>query len=319
MSDPNWLLSTLAQSTAAIVAIIGGFLVSRLVQLSSEKEGLRRRLADAEGELQHVERLYEDAHAYRLENSQAAFFDDVLEDLVKADEDLDLEELINNNIPRGSSRQEMSDYLDSLVDRINTAKAEFKKYMHQGDTVSIDLDDLRERGLTYPDSESEIYEQIGYMLQSVMPKRRVNMGLGGLSLPQFEPLVLPPITSPAVFSVDMRRLDESIREEQQLASRKTILETEVARLVAAIGQIGRPLGVTSAVWILGIYSVLGIVAPVVAMAFFPTAIDAWLTWTLVGMFTAGLALVIIYIYWYAKSLNADRDGTRAESTTKLEA
>ena len=61
MSDPNWLLSTLAQSTAAVVAIVGGFLVSRLVQLSSEKEGLRRRGANAQDELRQVTKLFEAA------------------------------------------------------------------------------------------------------------------------------------------------------------------------------------------------------------------------------------------------------------------
>lgn len=47
--DPNWLLSTEAQSAAALVAIIGGFLVSRLVSLSSEREGLRRRRREVAG------------------------------------------------------------------------------------------------------------------------------------------------------------------------------------------------------------------------------------------------------------------------------
>jgi hypothetical protein len=47
MIDEGSLLATLAQSSAAVVAIVGGFLVSRLVQLSSEREGLRRQLVRA--------------------------------------------------------------------------------------------------------------------------------------------------------------------------------------------------------------------------------------------------------------------------------
>ena len=45
--DPNWLLSTTAQSTAALVGIIGGFLLSRVVAIISEKSAdplLRRAL-----------------------------------------------------------------------------------------------------------------------------------------------------------------------------------------------------------------------------------------------------------------------------------
>jgi len=35
--DPNWYLSTVVQSSAALIAIIGGFLVSRLVSLTSQR------------------------------------------------------------------------------------------------------------------------------------------------------------------------------------------------------------------------------------------------------------------------------------------
>jgi hypothetical protein len=46
--DPSWLPSTVAQSTAALVAIVGGFMVSRFVSIDSEMSGARRRLEEAE-------------------------------------------------------------------------------------------------------------------------------------------------------------------------------------------------------------------------------------------------------------------------------
>lgn len=42
MQDPNALLTTLSQSSAVMVAIIGGFLVSRLVALSRLIIGLQQ-------------------------------------------------------------------------------------------------------------------------------------------------------------------------------------------------------------------------------------------------------------------------------------
>lgn len=42
MTDSNWLLSTTDQSTAALVAIIGGFLISRAIAFSSEKSSLSK-------------------------------------------------------------------------------------------------------------------------------------------------------------------------------------------------------------------------------------------------------------------------------------
>jgi hypothetical protein len=39
-TDPNWLYSTIAQSAAAIVAIIGGFITSSVISLNAEKRSL---------------------------------------------------------------------------------------------------------------------------------------------------------------------------------------------------------------------------------------------------------------------------------------
>lgn len=43
-TDPNWLYSTIAQSSAAIVAIIGGFITSTILKLAAEKGSLIKRL-----------------------------------------------------------------------------------------------------------------------------------------------------------------------------------------------------------------------------------------------------------------------------------
>ena len=82
-----------------------------------------------------------------------------------------------------------------------------------------------------------------------------------------------------------------------------MLETEVTRIKREIDLIGRPAGVISAIVILAIYSVLGIVAPVVVMGLGLATLAAWLEWLLVGLFVLGLSAVLAYIFWYAKTLN----------------
>lgn len=100
MIDEGSLLATLAQSSAAVVAIVGGFLVSRLVQLSSEREGLRRQLDRAHDELKHVAASYEAAHGYRLANSRQDFYGWVIDDLIKADPaTIDRDAVLRDKIP----------------------------------------------------------------------------------------------------------------------------------------------------------------------------------------------------------------------------
>lgn len=304
MSDPNWLLSTLAQSTAAVVAIVGGFLVSRLVQLSSEKEGLRRRLTTVRDDLSHVGERFEGAHEYRLSNSQYAFYDAVIETVVTAEAGFDFEQVIAESVPRGSSVDEMTDYLTGLVQRVDISRKNIAGHLDPSDSSSVTIQDLEGRGMKVPERDRHLYDQVEEHVLSKLPKPKAQLGLFGERMNPLAGIRIPAMMNPAAVVTDERRLDESIREEQELLAQKKTLEAEVKRLEVAIDQIGRPVGVTSAVWILAAYSVLGMVAPVAVMALFPTALDAWLAWLLVGAFVAGLALVVGYIAWYSQGLGA---------------
>jgi hypothetical protein len=71
MDGANTLLATAAQSSAAIVAIAGGFLVSSLVALSSERQSLRLLLREARERLALLEGAYKSAYEYRLQNSRS--------------------------------------------------------------------------------------------------------------------------------------------------------------------------------------------------------------------------------------------------------
>jgi hypothetical protein len=42
VDDLNWLLSTIAQSTAALVAIIGGFVITRVITEQTERSNAFR-------------------------------------------------------------------------------------------------------------------------------------------------------------------------------------------------------------------------------------------------------------------------------------
>ena len=46
VTAPSWLYSTIAQSSPAIVAIIGGFITASVLMLSAEKRGLNKQLID---------------------------------------------------------------------------------------------------------------------------------------------------------------------------------------------------------------------------------------------------------------------------------
>ena len=178
MRDPNALLATLAQSSAAIVAIVGGFLVSRLVALSSEREGLRRQLESTRDRLLQATALYEEAHVYRFDNSVGTFTEWVLGEIVKAPAEADFEELLAENVPRGSSMEEMRPVLDEICTRVQAARSEVERLLRSYDGSDLDLDDLLGRGLEVSESDQEMYEFIVKEARNRLPPPPSVFGVG---------------------------------------------------------------------------------------------------------------------------------------------
>lgn len=307
MTDPTNLLSTLSQSSAAMVAIIGGFLVSKLVAISSEKEALRRQLKSAKQSLKHVKPAYESAHTYRLENSLSTFSDWVTDDLVNAGQGaVDYEELTSNNIPRGSSVEEMLPHAIRLHTIIKNAYKEIAPLLrsHYSDT-DVGLNDLKKKGLKIAEAHESLYEEVFDALRSQLPDRPpatiMGMALPTTNLPHIS---MANAVRPAWdHAVDARRLDESIKEEQDLQEQLATLDSEIHRLTQDIAKLGRPVGVIPAAWILSLLSLLGIVLPIVVMACEPTRLTFTLKSMLIGSFVVGLAAVLGYIVWYLKKIN----------------
>ncbi len=55
-TDPSWLYSTIAQSSAAIVAIIGGFITASVLMLTAEKRNLKNQRDDKKFYLQNKDK-----------------------------------------------------------------------------------------------------------------------------------------------------------------------------------------------------------------------------------------------------------------------
>lgn len=68
--DLNPLITTIVTATAALTAIIGGFLISRVITLSSEQSSIRRRLREIKIDITAKEQLYIEAEKNLLEEDR---------------------------------------------------------------------------------------------------------------------------------------------------------------------------------------------------------------------------------------------------------
>jgi hypothetical protein len=55
-TDPSWLYSTIAQCSAAIVAIVGGFITHSVLTLAAEKRSLIKQHSDAKRRLESLKK-----------------------------------------------------------------------------------------------------------------------------------------------------------------------------------------------------------------------------------------------------------------------
>lgn len=86
IGDPNWLYSTIAQSSAAIVAIVGGFITASVLMLRSEKRSLSHQSADKKARLEALEggeeQLFKEYETMRVDE----FINTITDELIKEDE-----------------------------------------------------------------------------------------------------------------------------------------------------------------------------------------------------------------------------------------
>jgi hypothetical protein len=80
-TDPSWLNSTIAQSSAAIVAIIGGFITANVMSLTVEKNNLQKQLKDKQTTLDIYEESNVDMSSAHVKLTEADI--PVLEERIK--------------------------------------------------------------------------------------------------------------------------------------------------------------------------------------------------------------------------------------------
>lgn len=268
--------------------------------LSSEREGIRRNLETAIDRLTHLRDIYSAAYEERRKKNIADFRDWIIPELVKSDQ-LNLEELLDSNIPRGSSEEEMRPILFELIYQVSEMKQRVGSCVEGGDIKALDLDELLRRGLEISEDEVDMAEHVVKHLAEKELRNPLARMVADMAMSPPSLLSVPRLLE------NERRFDALIRDEQELAGQVRLLEMDERRLTGELASIGRPVGVGAAILILTVYSVLGILAPLVVMAWEIEPLVRWQSFLLVGLFMAGLIAVLAYTAWYWRSLNRGKD------------
>lgn len=332
IADVNWLLSSLAQSSAALVAIVGGLLVSRYVTLHAEQQAAGRRVADLKRRRAEVNARRESAQTaideYRVDGvlDNESVFEEITRRSFKPSSDQVLaaaDALDDNLAPDVLERR-----LEVLSREIASAVTTLGRLVPESEEQAK-WDDFRrqhELPIGHRGAWSWVYERMSEDREETARKARLKSersqrdrfsSLAGLAASQ-SLLDLPIIRNPQVTAI--RRLANMQQEQssmQRLLSQRDTAEAEARqieqarRLAEENYQSSRqPEGFTLALQVLTVMAILGIGVPVLVMGNGAQELPGWGRGAVIAAFFVGLALLLRFLFVYANYLS---DGGRRDS------
>ena len=268
MTDPNWLLATMAQSAAAMVAVIGGFLVSRIITLSVERQSLDRRSRELGEKTAEVETALCRARERRQAMSWEWFVDLAANACARAQGNMPVDELADKHPIRGVPESEMLAMACRLNGKMRTV---FQHIASEENPKEVEI----------PRGQEKIYQAALVVLEV-----RWSLGMQTFS--------------------ESGRYDRLIREEDQLATELAVLEREQHFFAQELDRATPPKGLGWGVGVLGYLTAVGVIAPVIALAMRPVPSSAASRLVLVALFISGLVILFVYLVYAVRQLRRNR-------------
>lgn len=293
VDDPNWLLSTGAQSAAAIVAIVGGLLVSRVLFVAGERSALLRRRQELMGRLEHLTDQVKGVESFRLGVVRRQIAHAWTRRLVngRANEDV-IKEAQGQHVS-GATYGEISfevrhlaGAVQAMFNLIDRRLARHAVPVTNGVDAGVAalLDDLKS------DTALPMMTRGELDLWKLVWRRATNQE-------EIEP------TESATETFGVAPSDHTLGEQEELLERNKELDAELALLEAELNVVDSltpttfPKGLRVCVVVLLYFAVVGVALPVYLLTRRPVPGSSCARMLIFLAFASGLLAVLAYIVW----------------------
>lgn len=290
-TDPNWLLSTIVQSAAAFVAIVAGFIISRLLALSAERGGLQTRVRDIRLQLAIKKENIQTLEKRLLEWDAEDFLEDpdVLDMIIESEGQTSLADTMGRVTGHYRSEDELRPYWDEAI---AVTKGAFLLIRERYSELLVEIRDLdaalKSLGLELSSYRSKIYHRVFASIFDEHNKKQnplwSSLGLSG---------IVPISELRATDEINRYRLLE--RDIEALERDKIALETQLSDLKIQLTQLGQPKGIALGIVFLAYFSLTGIVIPVFLLPFPPEQFTTTHKWSVFLLFLSGLLFFFLYL------------------------
>lgn len=314
-ADVNWLLSAIAQASAALVAIVGGLLVSRYVTLHAEQQAAKRRLDDLDRRAGEARSRFKEVDEEWGDLTARNFFEDedVLEGIFHTLESGEV--ALDSALLQAGKTDE--DFFDRAVyeEHFQEVVAEFQRAVQElypSVEVQLDAEPWREfkkgKGLAVVRELvwEWVYERIAQERDAEARAERREAFERKYSDGSIRPFYDEPLPrlAPALEGGQQGSLLGLLRDQVSSADAEVRALEQERRLAEETFEATRqPEGFSLALQVLSVLSVLGMGIPVTLMTSFPVTTLPWWGRTAVAVvFFLGVYLLLRFLFVYASYL-----------------
>jgi predicted nucleic acid-binding Zn-ribbon protein len=289
-TDPNWLLSTVVQSTAAFVAIIAGFIISRLLALAAERDGLEARIRDIEVLLKINEQSLIPLQKRILDWDARNFLGsrDVFKKIIESEGQISLTDVMDGNTAYKRRIDELQPYWDAEIETTKKAFQLIKDHFSEVDDAIEPIDE-RIKNLWPSLSQHEVQIFIDAYARLRSKGRNNNIPWGGMTG------TLVGVGMHEFYAVEeLNRYRDLETEIETLEREKNALETQSSHLKDRRKHLIVPKGLSQSINILIYIAITGIAFPAVLLPFSPDQFTPFFKWIILVPFISDLVVFFVF-------------------------
>ncbi|MEK4626558.1 hypothetical protein MKY06_30135 [Priestia sp. FSL P4-0332] len=279
--DLNGLINTIIASTAALVAIIGGFLVSRVLALSSERVAVERRFNEINNNLRIKEEMLKETVHYIFEEDLNDFFKDNCEKVLWGQ--IPLQEIVEEDEYTALTGEEIEPY----VEEFKSLESELKLLIkNNSSNVTSDFEEfIKEKEIRLPDKKLWYEFVYDAMYEKYVERENSNtLYTFGAGLN-----TLPDVTAAQSYK-------DKVKERNNLQDELRFLKMQKTEQNKILQDYVKPKGLWGGLIVLVYACIVGIVYPSTLLPYPEKAYSVTLKWVLLGLFFSQLAALFAYLF-----------------------
>jgi hypothetical protein len=311
MPDPSAFLSTIAATSAAMVAIVGGLLVARFVSIASEQDGAQRLLDNAQSRLTTARRREQEArNALRNWYIDRFFEYKVIQAIGGGERDLRELRKIGDDTPLTDA--ELAEAVKTIADEFEVARRTLRPLVPADttDDVHPEWKDFKQSQQSLPETKWDEVWDITYE-DIVRPPRPRPRPASDSLWPSFDAASFVPAlaTPPEYVALRIQRRDALRADVARATQHLEDVEEECDRLQRARDAIVRPKGLGWGLVVLAFFTLVGVIIPIWLMSRAPQRLTVHFGEVVFWLFFAGLLALLGYMTVLALRLSGWRKKT----------